>query len=216
MFKHDLVDLEDLKIKVIDGKRLYVTPNGNYPSVTTVTSLLVKEGIKKWRKKIGEEAANKITTAASKRGTSVHKAFEQLLLNEEVSTLAPSNQFLYNDLAPILKEHIGMVKGVESPLYSDFLRVGGRVDAVCEWDGVLSVVDFKTASKPKQEGWIKNYFMQSAAYCVMFEERTQIPVSQIVIAIAVENEQPQIFVKKRDDYIESFMELREEWDTLNP
>ena len=216
MFNHDLVNLEDLKIKVVDGKRLYITPNGNYPSVTTVTSLLVKEGIKKWRKKVGEEAANKITTAASKRGTSVHKAFEQYLLNEEVSTLAPSNQFLYNDLAPILKEHIGLIRGVESPLYSDYLRVGGRVDAVCEWDGVLSVVDFKTSSKPKQEGWIKNYFMQSAAYCVMFEERTQIPVSQIVIAIAVENEQPQIFVKKRDDYIESFMELREEWDNINP
>jgi genome maintenance exonuclease 1 len=216
MFKHDLVELEDLKIKNVDGKRLYITPNGNYPSVTTVTSLLVKEGIAKWRKRVGEEVANKITSTASRRGTNVHKAFEKYLLNEEIPTLAPSNQFLFDDLAPILAERIGLIRGVEAPLYSDYLRVGGRVDAVCEWDGVLSIVDFKTASKRKYESYITNYYLQSSAYAVMFEERTQIPVSQIVIAIAVENDEPQIFVKKRDEYIESFQELREQFDGYNP
>ena len=116
MFKHDLIEFDPLKVKNVDGKRLYVTPNGNYPSVTTITSLLVKAGIAKWRKRIGEEAANKITTAASRRGTSVHKAFEKYLLNEEVPTLAPTNQFLYDDLTPILQKHIGLIRGIESPI----------------------------------------------------------------------------------------------------
>ena len=88
-------------------------------------------------------------------------------------------------------------------MHSDLLRVAGRADCIAEWDGVLSVIDFKTSNKPKKKEWISNYFQQTAAYAVMFEERTKIPVNQLVVLIAVDNHQPQIFIEKRDNHIQA-------------
>ena len=99
------------------------------------------------------------------------------------------------------------------PLYSDFLRVAGRVDLVGKWDGKVSIIDFKTASKRKRRDWITNYFMQESAYAVMFEEMFDIPVSQLVTIIAVESDEPQVFVEKRDDHIDGFIKLRDQWES---
>jgi genome maintenance exonuclease 1 len=92
------------------------------------------------------------------------------------------------------------------------LRVAGRVDCVAEFDGKLAIVDFKTANRQKDEDKIINYFMQCAAYAVMFEERTGIPVPRIAIVIAVDSDHPQLFVKRRNDYIGIFKEYREIFD----
>ena len=99
-------------------------------------------------------------------------------------------------------------------MYSHHLKVAGRVDCIAEYDGKLSIIDFKTSSKLKEESWIKGYFMQCSAYAVMYEERTGIPVSQIVIMIAVESEHPQVFIKKRNDYIKDFISYREAYDAV--
>jgi len=99
-------------------------------------------------------------------------------------------------------------------LYSHHLKVAGRVDCIAEYDGKLSIIDFKTSSKLKEENWIKGYFMQCSAYAVMYEERTGIPVSQIVIMIAVDSEHPQVFIKKRNDYIKDFISYREAYDAV--
>ena len=122
---------------------------------------------------------------------------------------------MFYQLAEELDKHVGTVKAIEAPLYSNALRVGGTVDLVAEWDGVLSVIDFKTSAKPKRVDWIDAYFMQSAAYAVMFEERTQMPVAQVVIAIAVEQHGPQVFYGKREDYIEQFKDLRAKFDIID-
>jgi hypothetical protein len=215
-FIHENIEFEQLKSTTIDGKRLYKTPSGEvYPSVTTVTSLHNKDGILEWRKKVGEEVANKISTQASNLGTRVHKICEDYLKNElYLNTHLPDAIALFKQIQPIIDEHIELVYGVECPLYSNHLRVAGKTDCVAIFDGKPAIVDFKTASKPKEEHWIENYFMQCSAYAVMFEERTGIPIPRIAVLVAVKNDKPQIFVKKRNEYIDKFISYRKKYDEL--
>jgi genome maintenance exonuclease 1 len=214
MFTHELVELTPLSTTTIDGKRHYQTPDGNvYPSVTTITSLHGKEGILEWRKRVGEEEANKISNKAATRGTRVHKLCEDYLNNElSFEGAMPNSIALFKQMQPFLDKYIGKVYGIECPLYSHHLRVAGKSDCIAQFDGKNAVVDFKTANKPKQEHWIQNYFMQCAAYAVAFEERTKISIPRIAIVVAVEGDSPQLFIKKRDDYIDMFISYRKQYD----
>jgi len=224
-FKHVGCDIDyDLETETINGKRFYKTPEGLlYPSVTTITSQHGKDKIIEWRKRVGEEEANRISTKASNRGTKVHKICENYLNNEEdyartnpahIHKTMPDTIAMFKSLQPLLDEHVNNIHALEIPLYSHHLRVAGRVDCIAEYDGKLSIIDFKTSGKLKEESWIKGYFMQCSAYAVMYEERTGIPVSQIVIMIAVDSEHPQVFIKKRNDYIKDFISYREAYDAV--
>ena len=220
-FKHELVELDQLKAATANGKRFYETSEGDsYPSVTTITGLLSREGIQAWRLRVGEEVANKITKAATTRGTKVHKLAEMYLRNELVLQTSlfdeqePIIGEMFNQLSEELDKHVGTIKAIEAPLYSNALRVGGTVDLVAEWDGILSVIDLKTSSKPKKVDWIDAYFMQCAAYAMMWEERTGISISQVVIPIAVEKHDVQIFYGNQDNYIEQFKDLRTKFDII--
>tara|TARA_R110000851_G_scaffold137589_1_gene273581 strand:- start:167 stop:835 length:669 start_codon:yes stop_codon:yes gene_type:complete len=207
-------EITKLKRETVDGKRYYLTPEGKkYPSVTTVSSIFAKEGIIKWRKRVGEEQATKITTQASTRGTAVHKICEDYINNDDsyLNKQMPGNIQSFNDIKPIIDSSINNVVMQECPLYSDFLEVAGTVDCIAEWNGKLSIIDFKTSRKPKKKEWIDNYFMQTAAYAVMFEERTKQPVEQLVILITVDGEDPQIFIEKRDNWIWKFVDARSEY-----
>ena len=225
-FKHIGCDIDyDLETETINGKRFYKTPEGLlYPSVTTITSQHGKDKIIEWRKRVGEEEANRISTRASNRGTKVHKICENYLNNEEdyartnpahIHKTMPDTIAMFKSLQPLLDEHVNNIHALEIPLYSHHLKVAGRVDCIAEYDGKLSIIDFKTSGKLKEESWIKGYFMQCSAYAVMYEERTGIPVSQIVIMIAVDSEHPQVFIKKRNDYIKDFISYREVYDEIN-
>jgi genome maintenance exonuclease 1 len=224
-FKHIGCDIDyDLETETINGKRFYKTPEGLlYPSVTTITSQHGKDKIIEWRKRVGEEEANRISTRASNRGTKVHKICENYLNNEEdyartnpahIHKTMPDSIAMFKSLQPLLDEHVNNIHALEIPLYSHHLKVAGRVDCIAEYDGKLSIIDFKTSGKLKEESWIKGYFMQCSAYAVMYEERTGIPVSQIVIMIAVDSEYPQVFIKKRNDYIKDFISYREAYDAV--
>ena len=217
MFPHkEDLDFKELATENINGKRHYVTPNGlKFPSVTSVTSLAIRDGIKAWRERVGEKEANKISSMAARRGTKVHKLCEDYLNNVELDygTIEPINHFLFKQIKPVLDTRLTEVYGLEVPLYSNWLRVAGRVDLVGMYDGKVSIIDFKTASKRKKRDWITNYFMQESAYAVMFEEMTDIPVSQLVTIIAVESDEPQVFVEKRDDHINDFLKLRDQWES---
>lgn len=216
IFNHvkDLPEFQNLETQTILGKRHYVTPSGNvYPSVTTITGLYNKSSIMEWRKRIGEEQANKISTQAANRGTKLHKVCEDFLNNNlSLEKEMPTTIHLFRSIQPILEKSIGNIYSIEVPLYSDHLRVAGRVDCIAEFEGKPSVIDFKSSSKPKSEDYIINYFMQTAAYAVMFEERTGIPIPRLAIIIAVENDYPQVFVKKRDTYIGEFIKYRKLYD----
>lgn len=214
-FNHLPALLSELKRKNLDGRRVYETPGGKFPSVTSITSLASRDSIMKWRKRVGEKEANKISTKASGRGTRVHQICEDYLNNNVLSGLMPDAYAMFKPLQPILDEYIDNIHALEAPLWSSHLRVAGTVDCIAEFSGKLSVIDFKTSNKPKKEEWIENYFMQCAAYAVMYEERTGTPINRLAVLITVQDSEPQIFVKKRDDYINKFIELRDQFEREN-
>ena len=193
-----------------EGKRVYKTPSGRaYPSVTTVTGLHSAKGIAEWRRRVGEEEANKISSRASARGTRIHGLCESFLRNEGCEPDIFDRE-LFEGISPYLQE-IENIHALEDPLYSDHLEIAGTVDCIAEFQGKLSIIDFKTSSKIKTRDNIHGYFMQTSAYAVAFEERTGIPVGKLVIIMGVDNEDPLIFVEKRDDWIDGFCKLRAEY-----
>ena len=209
---------EKLPTENINGKRYYVTPTGEkYPSVTSVTGLLNKESIKKWRKRVGEEKANKISTQAARHGTSAHQLFEDYIRNdnfeEKFKSAMPTTQQAFISVEKLLNQ-IGTVHALEAPLYSHELQLAGRVDCIAEWEGKLSVIDFKTSAKPKNPEWITNYFIQETAYAKMFEELTGKEVEAIVTLIAVSNGTSQLFVEQPTiEFVDKLQELRSEYKT---
>ena len=198
--------LVNLKREEINGKRYYVSPNGRHlPSVTTFLSHFKGDSIAKWRKKVGEEEANKISGRASRRGTKFHSIMESYISNQEKSSflndnVMPDMKMAFNQMLPIVNR-IDNVHYLETMLYSETLGLAGQVDCIAEFDGVPSVIDFKTSLKLKREEWILNYFEQCTCYSLMYEEMTGIKAKQIVVLISVDNEDPQVFVKQRGDYI---------------
>ena len=203
--------LTELIAETTGSGRVYNTPDGNrYPSVTTILSELSKAGIAAWRKRIVAEEANRISAQAVSRGTKVHQICEDYLNNKPdyLDGQMPANVFTFKQIQPILDTYIDNIQYLEAPLYSDFLKTAGRVDCIAEFDGKLSIIDFKTSRKPKKKEWISNYFMQASCYAVMYEERTEIPVSRTVVIIAVDGSEPQVFVENRDNFIEGFVDAR--------
>lgn len=197
-----------------DGTRVYNTPSGkSYPSVTTVTGLHTAKGIAEWRRRVGDEEANRISARASARGNRIHSLCEAYLRNEQCEPDIFDRE-LFESISLWL-EDIDNIHALESPLYSDFLQVAGTVDCIAEFQGKLSVIDFKTSSKPKDRDDIHNYFMQTAAYAVAFEERTGIPIGRLVIIMAVDNDDPRLFIEKRDNWIGGFRKLRLEYKNKN-
>lgn len=207
IFKHDPVDLgyQDLMTESTDQGRRYVTPEGlKYPSITTVLGHFTKHEILAWRKRVGEAEANRISTRASGRGTSLHSICERYIDNEEdyFEKAMPHVQGMFNSIKPILDERIGVVYMQEVPLYSNYLRLAGRVDLIAEFDGVPSIIDFKTSSRIKTAESITDYYEQEAAYAIMFEERTKKPIVNLVTIMAVENSsEPLVFKEHRDNHV---------------
>jgi hypothetical protein len=202
MFTHKDYKLDELNTEMVNGKRYYVTPKGKYPSITTVLSILSRDAIAKWRARVGEDEANKISTRAARRGTNVHAMCEDYINNElDMKKYLPNDRETFSSLKPVLDEHLDNVYAQEVPLWSEYLGIAGRVDCIAEWDGKIAVIDFKTSRKPKKKEYISNYFQQCSAYAVMWEERTGIPINKIVVVIAVDGEEPQVFEERRDNYI---------------
>ena len=218
MFKHESVELTEMKSVTTDSGRKYETPEGvNLPSITTVLSILSRDSIAKWRKRVGEEEANKISTRASGRGTRVHEIIEKYMNNEEDyrDGYTPDIIQSFLDVRDILDNRIGTVYAMEAPLYSTHLGVAGRVDCIAEFDGKLSVIDFKTSMKPKKLDWIKNYFMQESAYAIMWEERTGQPITQLVTIISVDDHEPQVFIEHRDNWVRPLRDTIKQYEEEN-
>lgn len=215
-FKHEPVDLgySDLDAETSKSGRKYILPSGGaYPSITTVLSILSEKGIAEWRARVGEEEANKISVRASRRGTSVHEIIEKYLDNnpDYMGGYTPDIIESFRSVRGVLNERIGKIYGQELPLYSDHLRVAGRVDCVAEFDGKISIIDFKTSRKAKQSKYIESYYCQEAAYAIMWEERTGMPITQLVTIISVDDMNYtgpgyQVFIQKRDDWVPKLRE----------
>ena len=213
MFNHIECELPKLKRQNIDGARYYTVNGRPMVSITSVTSYWNKQIFVDWRKRIGEAEANRITRRATSRGTATHSLIENHLLNKEVEFDKPSPKMLFLQAKETLK-NINNIYALEESLYSEELGVAGTVDCIAEYNGELSIIDFKTAEKPKPRDWIENYFVQAAAYACMFFERTGIPVKKLVIIMTCENGEVTVYeeydkikyMKKLVLYIQKFVE----------
>jgi genome maintenance exonuclease 1 len=163
-----------------------------------------------WRQSVGEEQANKISRRAADRGTKVHKICEDYLKNEipelKMQMMMPDLKELFFKIKPHIDENVGKIYSQEQALYSDKYRIAGRVDLIAEWNGKLSVIDFKTSTKQKEEQDIQNYFMQCTAYALMFAERTGMWIDDIVVLIATEEGPSQVFERQIHDYRQPLIE----------
>ena len=223
MFNHVEFESDDFELKTVneDGKRWYVTDSGGrYPSITTVISYFSRKAIMEWRKRVGEEEANKVALKASRRGTNVHLMCEDYINNLPTKKEAmPSDLEMFHIMKPVLDERIGDVYAQEYAMYSDHLGIAGRCDCIAEFDGKLSIIDFKTSKRPLSAFGgekLDKYFRQASGYAVMFEERTKIPVSQVVIIAAVDNElHPEVHVSKRDKHIGDLIGMIDEYYVKN-
>ena len=188
-FNHVGSELQDLRTENIEGKRHYVTPDGNkYISITTLLSNLSKAGIQKWRERVGEVEANKISTKASRQGTRVHSICEGYIKNQDgfLDGRMPNEIEMFQSINPLL-DCIDNIHCVEGALYSDELKLAGRTDLIAEFNDELAVIDYKTSRKIKTWEMCHSYFMQGAFYAHAYGERTGIPINNIVIIMAVEN-----------------------------
>ena len=214
-FNHVPIEIENLKTQTIDKKRFYETPDGNlYPSITTVLSVRNKQGLFEWRKRVGDGVANYVARTAANRGTAVHHMCEDYLNNEDMSK--HEKKFLpyclFGQLQKKVLHKIDNIRAQECGLYSDKYKVAGRVDCIAEYNGELSIIDFKTSSKERNDEWNENYYIQASAYAEMFEERTGKPIEQVVILVVTEDGVVQEFIKKKHDYLPMLEEVIQEFN----
>jgi len=190
------------KGKNVNGFRFYDIDGQAFPSVTSVLSIGKKEGLQKWRESVGEGAANWEMGRAARRGKATHTLVEQYLKGETPSERSVLPIGLFKLLKPYV-DQINNIHLLEAIMYSHKLTVAGQVDCVAEYNGKLSVIDFKTANKERNEEWIDNYFLQTTAYAMMYEEIFKTPIEQIVILLAAEDGTVACYKKEKKDYIES-------------
>ncbi len=213
------VTLPELATETIDRKRYYVTPDGNkYPSITTVLSTRNKKGLFEWRKRVGEDVANHISRTSASRGTKVHQMCEDYLNNNFDIEKHKKNFLpycLFQQLSTNVLCKIDNIRAQEIGLYSDKYKLAGRVDCIAEYDGVLSVIDFKTSTRERKEEYNENYYIQTSAYAEMFEERTGTPINQIVVLVVTEDGVVQEFVKDKKEYIPLINEIVAEFQKEN-
>ena len=206
-------DIAQIKSETFpDGKRYYTTPNGDrLPSVTTVLGLRKKESILEWRKKVGEEEANRISSKASGRGTRVHKLCENYIQNDEnyAANAMPDAFQMFKSIKPIIDKNINNIHYQEQSMWSTKIGMAGTTDLIAEFDGTLSVIDFKTSAKYKKKEWITDYFTQCSTYSLMYEELIGTPIHQVVIIMAVEDSKPLVFVEKVTDYMDDLADAIE-------
>ena len=208
-------DLPDMETKTVNDKRHYITPDGNlYPSVTTVVGAGAKVHIDAWRKRIGEKEADKISTQARLRGEELHLMCEHYLKNDPDYAKAHNHltKDLFRPIQKVLDHYVDDIYGLEVPLYSDVLKLAGRVDVVGSWKFVPSIIDFKTSKYKKKEEWIQPYFQQATAYAIMVEERTGMKIENIILIIACEFDNLQVIKRKKSKYVKDLYQSIEEYN----
>ena len=196
MFNHVDLNLQPLEREHVDGIRYYKVPDEEelikMVSITSVTSHFNKEIFVKWRKKVGNEEADRITKAATGRGTDMHTLTEHYLKNENLPEVRPISDFLFKIAKGELNK-IDNIYALEGPLYSKELGIAGTVDCIAEYNGEIAIIDFKTSKKPKPRNWIEHYFVQCMAYGCMLYEMKGIPIKKLVIIMACENGECEIY-----------------------
>ena len=219
-FKHNLVEIP--QIKQINGvRRYYETPTGiRYPSVTTILSATAdKSHLDKWRDRVGHDEANRITKQAGMRGTATHSLCEDYVLNRELnfSSATPLGIDLFKQIQPVLDNNVDNIRLSEGALFSHKLRTAGSVDLVAEYNGIPSIIDFKTSRRAKRTEWITDYYLQTAMYAYMLWELTKIHCGQLVVIIALEDDnRAQVFIESTNKWIDQAYSRCNQYHQENP
>jgi genome maintenance exonuclease 1 len=202
-------ELQDLQSETFpDGKRYYKLPDGTkLPSVTTVVGARKKKSIMEWRARVGEEEANRISKQATSRGTNVHTICENYLNNKPdyMKGVMPDAVEYFLSIKPYLNK-INNIHYQEQALWSTTIGMAGRVDCIAEYEGELSIIDFKTSGKVKKKQDIQDYFWQTTAYALMYEELIGTPIDNLVIIMAVKDSDPIIFKERTENHLDGLAE----------
>ncbi len=184
-----------------------------YPSISTILSATSpehkKNGLATWKE--NEPAHEYITKQAQDIGTQSHKIIEDYLSNNlmmDEFDLLPIAHF--NNLKPFL-ENISNVTSIEQRMYSDKLKVAGTSDLIAEYNGEISIIDYKTKRKPQVDEFMYEYYLQTTCYAQMFKEVTGEKINQIVILVSSEKNTRQEFIKNCNDYVEPMLERVEKY-----
>lgn len=211
---HNFLGELELEKKETNGIRLYNLPNGQWvPSITSITSFYNRQIFIDWRKRIGLEEANRITKKATQRGTDFHQVCQDYLENKELvwDNYNVLTKHMFFHAKPYL-DKINNIHAIERTLYSEYLGLAGRVDAIAEYEGELAVIDFKTSDKIKPEKWIENYFVQETFYAAAYYERTGIIVKKLITIMVTPGGEVKIFDKRnKGDYIKLLVKYIKEF-----
>jgi CRISPR/Cas system-associated exonuclease Cas4 (RecB family) len=214
-FQLKLFEAEKLERVNVEGMRHYKTPDGVFPSVTTVLSNLDKSSLDNWKKLVGQQEADRVKNRSATRGSELHKVVEDYMLNRPSEVVfshsaMPLTRIMFKAIQPILDE-VEVVFGIETPLYSKDLKTAGTTDQLCIFRGKNTVIDLKTSGKLKKEQHLKSYYYQSTAYAMMAESLFGINIDQIVLLIALEHEGKQVVVEDSHKYRAEVKEFFEKY-----
>lgn len=213
--KFNFIDIDKSVLPTAKGKRkgkyrFYDINGTNYPSVTSILGVRKKIELQQWRDKIGENVANWEMGRAARRGTATHNLIESYIKGETLT----EKSVLPLGLFKLMKPYIDLINNVhclETVMYSDKYKLAGQVDCIAEYNGKLSVIDFKTANKERKEEWIDNYFLQCTAYALMYEELYKTPIDNIVVIIGGEDGSIASYVKETKDYVKNLETVIEDF-----
>ncbi len=213
--KFNFIDIDKSVLPTAKGRRkgkyrFYEVNGTNYPSVTSVLGVRKKVELQQWRDRIGENVANWEMGRAARRGTATHNLIENYIKGEPLT----EKSILPLGLFKLMKPYIDQIQNIhclETVLYSQKYKLAGQVDCIAEYNGKLSVIDFKTANKERKEEWIDNYFMQCTAYGLMYEEMYNTEIEDIVVIMGGEDGSMVTYVKKKADYIPKLEEVVEDF-----
>jgi len=197
-FVHLDKKLPTIKRRTIDGVRYYTVKEKEETkimvSITSVISHYNKEIFSEWRKRVGNEEAERVIKASTTRGTGMHTLIEHHLLNQ----LPPIDDVpeISAELFELCKEHLDKINNIhtlEGSVYSDILSVAGTTDCIAEYEGELSVIDFKSSAKIKPIKWVEGYFVQAMFYGMAYYEMTGIPIKKLVIIMSCEDGTTKVY-----------------------
>lgn len=210
----------EMSVDTLPTGRTYHTPDGSFPSLTTILGKTSANQVwlQKWKERVGEEEAARISKEATDRGTWVHEIAERHFNGEDVyatmSNLPRDVRQMSTDLIKIVETGLEDVWGQEQILWSSKYKYAGRTDMVGVWKGVPSIIDFKTSKKPKTGSQIRDYFIQCCGYAVAHNEMFGTGIKSIVVAITIDGKEPQLFEKSAVPYLSELKYRRSLYDSL--
>ena len=210
LFNHIPVHLDqELEQITLEDYRYYVTPDGKkYPSITTCLSDYNKKSLDAWRKRVGDEEADRLRDRGANRGTLLHDTIERYILNKPPEPPNPWVHENFLQVQPFLDKYLTDIHGVERRLHSDYLGCSGTSDVIGRWAGVKSIIDWKSSTKEKAEKILETYFIQTTFYSIAFEERTGMQIKQLVIVMIVDDSPvPMVYTEQRKNWVDKCVEV---------